>query len=152
MSEITQTLSSRALSGGGIMRAAGLVVIGFILSRVLGLVRDIIVAALFGQVDVFFAASQPPETVFYVIAGGALGSAFIPTFVGYLAKDQRDEAWKMASIVTNLLTLVLIVVCVLAGIFAPQLVQFVLAPKFDAAKVVETAALMRIMLITPVVF
>jgi putative peptidoglycan lipid II flippase len=152
MSEITETPPVRVLSGGGIMRAAGLVVIGFILSRILGLVREQIIAAIFGQVDVFAAASLPPETVFYVIAGGALGSAFIPTFVAYMAKDERDEAWRMASIVTNLVTLVLIVICVLGGIFATQLVEYVLAPEFDATKVVETAALMRIMLITPVVF
>src|SRR5205823_1714342 len=97
--------SSRALSGQGIARAAGLVTFGFVISSVLGIVREQIIAARFPIIDTYIAASRPPETVFAVVAGGALVSAFIPTFVAYLTKHDEAKAWRMTSAVLNLITL-----------------------------------------------
>lgn len=143
-----------ALSGMRIAQAAGLVMIGFILSRVLGLARDIIIAGVFGAgktVDIFFAASRPPETIFFVVAGGALGSAFIPQFVGLIAKNKSADAWKMASVVANLIALILIAVSALGAVFAEPLTR-VLALGFDAPATLLTADLMRVMLISPAIF
>jgi putative peptidoglycan lipid II flippase len=147
--------TTQGLSGGGIARAAGLVMLGFVLSRVLGLVRDAIIAGVFGGgrlADVYFTASRPPETIFFVVAGGSLASAFIPTYVGYLAKDQRGQAWRMTSAVINLITLLLIGLSVIGAVFAPEMVRLILAPDFDAEKTALTADLARIMLISPAIF
>jgi putative peptidoglycan lipid II flippase len=86
-------------------------------------------------------------------AGGALGSAFIPTFTGLLAHDQRERAWKLASSVANLLILVLTGVSLLAFIFAPQVVRYglyVLNPGESAGQEQLTVELLRIMLPTVV--
>jgi len=158
MTETMQTSldePSRALSGQGIARAAGLVTIGFIISSILGIVREQIIAALFGNgrlVDSYFAAARPPETIFAIVAGGALVSSFIPTFVSYLAKHDESEAWRMASGVVNLVTLALIGICTMMIILAEPIVHYALAPEFDHEAVILTASLMRIMMLTPIIF
>lgn len=152
---MTQQMESQALSGGRIARAAGLVMVGFILSRVLGLVRDAIVAGIFGAgsiYEAYVAASRPPETIFLVVAGGALGSAFIPTFTDAIAKGKRDDAWHLTNSVLTLLTLLMIVISGLAAILAHPIVTTILAPGFDAETQLLTTRLMRIMLITPIIF
>ena len=73
--------------------------LAFILSQLTGLIRGILVARTFGasaELDAFLAANQVSETLFNLIAGGALGSAFIPTFTGLLARQDRAEAWRLA--------------------------------------------------------
>ena len=64
------------------------------------------------------------ELLFNLVAGGALGSAFIPTFTGFLTKEDREGAWKLASGVINLVFLALILISILAWIFAPQIVRY----------------------------
>ena len=71
-----------------IVKAATLVIALFVVSRALGLVRQMVIGALFGtsgNLDAYLAAARISETVYLVIAGGALGSAFIPTFADHLA-------------------------------------------------------------------
>src|SRR5688572_28506570 len=126
MAETTQPQSSTgALSGQGNIRAAVLVLIGTVLSRMLGLLRDSLLAGAFGsglEFEAYRAAFLPPDTMYMVIAGGALGSAFIPTFAAYLIKGQREEAWRLGSAVANLITLALIVVAGLTALFARPVV------------------------------
>jgi putative peptidoglycan lipid II flippase len=76
------------------------------------------------------AANRVSETLFLLVAGGALGSAFIPTFTGLLAHDKRDAAWRLASALANAVTLTLSLLAVLLAIFAPQVVRYALAPGF----------------------
>ena len=83
-----------------IARAASLVMVLFVASRVLGLLREIVIARQFGtsaEMDAYLAAFRLPDFLFYVVAGGALGSAFIPTFTGYLARADMPGAWRPAS-------------------------------------------------------
>lgn len=156
MTETIQPKSSTgALSGQGIIRAAILVLIGTILSRVIGLLRESLLAHAFGggfEYEAYLAALRPTETIFFVVAGGALGSAFIPTFASYLVKDQREKAWRLGSAVANLITLVLIVLAGLTALFARPIVVPLLVPGFDPAFQDLTAHLMQIMLISPVIF
>ena len=66
-----------------IARAAGLVSVLFAVSRLLGLVREMVIGAQFGTsgtLDAYLAAFRLPDMIFYLVAGGTLGSAFIPTF------------------------------------------------------------------------
>ena len=76
------------------------VMAAFVLSRVLGLVRDSLLGSTFGagaELDAYTAAARVTETLYYLVAGGALASAFVPTFTAYLARDERKTAWQVAS-------------------------------------------------------
>ena len=139
-----------------IARAAGMVMMAFIISNLAGLVRQILVANAFGTgpaMDAFTAANRIPETLFNLVAGGALGSAFIPTFTSLLAKNKQEKAWKLASAIINLVFLIVTVVAGIAAIFAPQVVR-VLAPGVIANPAQEalTITLTRIMLPSAVLF
>ncbi|HUF39862.1 MAG TPA: murein biosynthesis integral membrane protein MurJ [Anaerolineales bacterium] len=138
-----------------IARAAGVVMAGFVLSNVAGLVRQVLVLRVFGtqrEIDAFNAAARVPETLFVLVAGGALASAFIPVFTGFLEKDDRAGAWQLASGVMNLVFLVLAGVSALAAVFAPHLVQLVLAREFDPESQALTVELLRILLVSPAIF
>ncbi len=122
-----------------------------------GLARGIIVANTFGaspELDAFFAANRVSETLFLLVAGGALGSAFIPTFTGLLAKDETDSAWRLASSLANAVTLTLSLLAALIALFAPQVVRFALAPGFSADPQLFslTVSLLRIQIISAVLF
>jgi len=140
-----------------IARAAGFVMLAFIFSQGAGLLRQILVADAFGTsaaMDAFSAANRVAETLFTLVAGGALGSAFIPTFTGLLTKDRDSEAWQLASAVGNWVLLILIMLSLGAAIFAPGVVRYMLAPGFsaDPAKEALTIHLMRLMLPSAAIF
>ncbi len=132
--------------------------VAFVLSNLMGLARSIVIYRAFGtgaDLDAFNAANRVAELLFNLMAGGALGSAFIPTFTGLLARDDRHSAWRLASSIANLLIVVLSAVCVLATIFAPQVVRyglFVLDPSQNLQQEALTTLLLRILLPTVVVF
>lgn len=139
-----------------IARAASLVMILIALSRVLGLVRDVVIASQFGtswEYDAYLAAFKLPDLLFNVISGGALGSAFIPTFTDYLTRDDKAGAWRLASAVINWLLVILSAFAAITAIFAPQLVRTVIAPGFtDPAQIALTAEVMRWLMISTVIF
>jgi putative peptidoglycan lipid II flippase len=140
-----------------IARATGTVMFAFVLGQIIGMVRLILVAGTFdagSMLDPYNAANRVPETLFLLIAGGALSSAFIPTFTGFLVKEDQKSAWKLASGVGNLVALTLSVLAILAGIFAPQIVRYFLASGFngDPAREQLTVHLLRIMLPSAVLF
>jgi putative peptidoglycan lipid II flippase len=139
-----------------IARAAGTVMFAIVLGQIAGLVRGILVADAFPafELDAFFAANQVSETLFMLLAAGALSSAFIPTFTGFLAKGEKASAWKLASSIANLLILTLSFLAVLAAVFAPQIVRYALAPGFssDPALFSLTVDLLRIQLVAAVLF
>lgn len=139
-------------------RAAGLVSILFAVSRLLGLLREVVIGAQFGtgaELDAYLAAFRLPDLIFYLVAGGALGSAFIPTFTASLARsgDVRYlAAWRLASAVSNLVLLVTTALAIVAALLAKPLVAYVIAPGFAPEQQAFTVTLMRIMLVTPVIF
>lgn len=138
-----------------IVRAAALVMALFVFSRVLGLAREMIISARFGtsgDLDAYLAAFRLPDLLFQLVAGGALGSAFIPVFTGLLAQGRRRDAWRLASAILNLVMAILTVLAFLAGVFAAPLVRYVIAPGFSPAQQAMTVDLMRLMLISPIVF
>jgi putative peptidoglycan lipid II flippase len=139
-----------------IARAATVVMVGFVLSSLAGLVSQILVSRAFGtgaELDAFYAANRIPELLFTVIAGGALSSAFLPTLTGFLTRDDREGAWRLTSSIANLMTITLGLISGLAWLVAPWLVQYVLAPGFtDIAQIRLTTSLLRVMLLSPVIF
>jgi len=125
--------------------------------QIAGLLRGVLVARQFGaspELDAFFAANRVSETLFLLIAGGALGSAFIPTFTGLLAQDKKDSAWRLASSLANAVTLTLSLLAALIALFAPQVVRFALAPGLsaDPELFTLTVSLLRIQLISAILF
>jgi putative peptidoglycan lipid II flippase len=138
-----------------IARAAGTIMLAFALSNLVGLVRQILITRAFGTgaaIDSFYAASRFPDLIFTLVAGGALSSAFIPTFTGFLVKDDRAGAWKLASSIINLILLILIALSAISALLAPQIIKYVLAPEFPPNEQALSAALLRILLISPAIF
>jgi putative peptidoglycan lipid II flippase len=137
-----------------IARAAGLVMALFVISRALGLLREMVISHQFGtggDLDAYLAAFRVPDILFQLVAGGALGSAFIPTFAGYLAQNDDRGAWRLASAVMNLVLIVITSLAALAAVLAPWLVSAIIAPGFGPARQTLSANLMRTMLVTPVI-
>lgn len=141
-----------------IARGASVVMLAFVLGNLIGLARNMILIRVFGtslELDSFYAANRLAEALFNLVAGGALGSAFIPTFTGLLTTDRRADAWRLASAIANLILIVLIVVALLATIFAPQIVDhvlFLLNPSQEPVQQELTVALLRVLLPTVVIF
>jgi len=136
-------------------RAATTVMVAYLISRVLGLGREMIIGNQFGTtrgLDVYLAAFRVPDLIFQLIAGGALASAFIPTFTSYLAHNDERQAWRLASSVMNIVAIVVTVCAILAAILAPQLVARVVVPGFTAEEQALTVRLMRLMLVSPTIF
>src|SRR5947209_20303078 len=102
-------------------QGALVVMTGFLLSRLLGAVRNIVIAAHFGagtDYGAYVAAIALPDLVFQVLVGGAVGSAFIPVFKRYHAVGQDDEAWYLTSSVINIFALIAVGSCLLLAVFA----------------------------------
>ncbi|RIK28379.1 MAG: murein biosynthesis integral membrane protein MurJ [Chloroflexi bacterium] len=138
-----------------IVGAAAIVMLFFVLSRVVGLVREMVIAAQFGagaELDAYLAAFRVPDLLFQLIAGGALGSAFIPTFAGYWTRGDQEGAWLLFSRILNLITLLLLVAAGLAALFALPLVRSIIAPGFPLEQQLLTASLMRWMLFGTILF
>lgn len=136
-------------------RAATVVMVAYGISRVLGLGREMIIGNQFGTsraLDAYLAAFRIPDLIFQLIAGGALASAFIPTFTGYLTQGDERQAWRLASSVINIMFLVLTTCAAVAALFAPQVVARVVVPGFSPEDQALTVRLMRIMLMAPIIF
>ncbi len=120
---------------GNLARATAIVTAALMLSRVLGLLRTSLFAYTFGknlqQADAFTYAFTLPDTIFNIVAGGALASAFIPVFTGYLIeKRDKNTAWHIASAALNLSILVLTIFAVLALAFADPFLHLTLPSLF----------------------
>src|SRR5580658_6144372 len=128
-------------------RAAGVVGLAVLCSRVLGLAREQIFAALFGGgriMDAFTIAFRIPNLLRDLFAEGALSTAFVTTFSKTVATDGEAAAWRLANKVATLTATTLSAITVLGIVFAPWLVA-VLAPGFEGDKAALTITLTRIM-------
>jgi putative peptidoglycan lipid II flippase len=132
-----------------VVTAAGVIGVATFSSRILGFIRDMVLARLFGATpaaDAFFVAFRIPSLLRELFAEGSMSSAFIPVFTEYRTLRAKQEAWELASAAfTTLLTIVTLVT--VAGILiAPWLVQM-LAPGFQANpdKLALTTLLTRVM-------
>ncbi len=147
----------RAYRKGQIGLATAIITGSFLTSRILGVARTTFFASVFGlsvASDAYNYAFILPNTVYNIVAGGALSSAFIPIFTDYLIeRRKKEEAWHITSAALNTSTLAMIVLATLAAIFAPQLAHLYAAGLFTSGKTAEinqVVQLSRIMLIQPV--
>jgi putative peptidoglycan lipid II flippase len=119
-------------------------------SRLLGVIRDRVLASEFGvgdALDAYYAAFRLPDTVFNLIVLGALSAGFIPIFSD-LIDENKEKAWRFANNVLCILIVTLLVVCGILAIFTPWCMQFI-APGFEGEKYELTVLLTRIMFISP---
>jgi putative peptidoglycan lipid II flippase len=131
-------------------RSAGLVGAATLTSRVLGVAREIVLAALFGagnQMDAFNVAFRIPNLLRDLFAEGAMSAAFVPAFTRQLASGSRERAWHLGNLVINALTIVTLAAIVIGWLFAPALAR-ALAPEYASVpgKLALTVQLTRIML------
>jgi putative peptidoglycan lipid II flippase len=114
--------------GENIRRATAFVMLTLFISRILGFVREMIVAKVYGSsivTDAFFSAFTIPDVMFNILVAGGLSSGFMPVFTSYLAKDDEEGAWKAASTFLTV-GLIFIVVFNIFGIaFARYLIPLV---------------------------
>lgn len=124
--------STPASVEAGVVRAVGSIGLATLASRILGFVRDVVVARAFGAgavTDAFFVAFRIPNLFRRLLAEGALSTAFIPVFTEYLTKGPRAEFNRMVSAVAGAFLLVLFAVSALGILLAPWIVG-VMAPGF----------------------
>jgi putative peptidoglycan lipid II flippase len=149
-SSLAKTLSARQLQLASLLIGSS-----FILSGGLGVLRGAIINSTFGagsDLDAFFAAFRVPETLFTLVAGGALGAAFIPVYSRFLTANDADGAARLANAVLTLVTLTAAGLAALAAILAPMLVATFLSRDSAPDQQALIVALMRPMLITVVIF
>ena len=143
------------LSNKQIARAAVVVVGGFLASGVLGLVRTAAFSSTFGAsdaLDAFYAAQRIPEALFVLVAGGALGSSFIPVFARFLADGDEHGAWRLASAVMSCVFVLATLLAIATAVLAPAVVPNLLEPGAPAAQQALTTSLTQIMLVTVAIF
>jgi len=129
----------------GLLKPTLQVTVFSILGIIVRFVTQIIVAAKFGATierDAYFAAVVFPTYITAVLVG-SLTLIFVPMFIEYETKKNKEEAWKVASILINLIFLVLFGISLLGFIFAKQLIS-VTTPGFKGEELSLTAALLRI--------
>src|SRR3989449_2026120 len=136
-----------------VARASIIMIAPLVASRVLGWLRLSVIGATFGespQLDAFWAAFRIPNAVFDLLVAGALASAFIPVFTGYLAREREAEGWRVASSVLNAVVLLLVAFSAVMWLLAPILVPVVVAPGFSGDQLALTVDLTRLMLLSPI--
>src|SRR5262245_16080730 len=134
----------------GVARHVGAVSAATFLSRVLGLLRDQVFAAWFGagtSADAFNMAFRVPNLVRDLFAEGAMSASFVPTFTEWRERQGDDAAWALGRQLMSTLLVVLLALCALGWVFAPQLIGL-MAGGFGAVpgKLALTVTLTRIML------
>ena len=133
-----------------VARNAGVISLAVTASRVLGLVRDQVFAALFGaglQYDAFLTAFRIPNLLRDLFAEGALSAAFVTTFTQVQQSKGAEEAFRLSNRVATALVLVLSLTCVLGWIFAPSIVYWLAPGFYDVPGKAElTVHLTRIMM------
>ena len=126
----------------------------FFVSALLGAIRQILFNSQFGagpEANAFYAAFRLPDTLFSLIAGGALSSAMIPVLLTATRGGGAEAAWRLTCLVLTALLAAFSLVVVAGELFAPFFVGTLLAPGFDAETSRLTVVLTRIMLVQPLI-
>ncbi len=131
--------------------AAFIISLAGVASRLLGLLRDRILAGQFGAgdtLDAYYAAFRIPDLIYNLMIVGALSAAFIPVFTQLVAEKKEDEAWDLSSGILSLQILITGVASLLLVVFAPFLMKFI-TPGYSGEKLELTVTLTRIMFLSP---
>jgi putative peptidoglycan lipid II flippase len=118
-----------------VARAGGIMMISLFASRVLGIVRESVMVGTFGRTeltDAYVLAFQIPDLLFFLVAGGALSSAFIPVFSEYLHTNREREAWRIFSAVVTIMATIVAALILIAAWYAEPLARITAAGKPDS--------------------
>jgi putative peptidoglycan lipid II flippase len=136
-------------------RSTLIVAVFFGLEKLLGFVRQVIIARQFGlspELDAFNAANNLPDLLFALISGGALAIAFIPVMTETLQKQDRQAAWDLFSRIANLVFLVTAGIGIILIALTRPLVAHIVTPGFPAEQQQLVANIMRLDLIATILF
>lgn len=135
-----------------VFSAAGIIMVLLVLSRILGLVRNTTLLSNFdaNTVSLFFSAFRLPDTIFEVLVFGTFSSAFIPVFSKMIRKDPK-EAWKIASVVTNIGVIVFGIFALFVGVFAQE-IYAIIAPGYTLDERTVIVQITRTLLVAQIFF
>ncbi|MDD2757766.1 MAG: murein biosynthesis integral membrane protein MurJ [Patescibacteria group bacterium] len=140
---------SKTITGAALIIAAAT-----LMSRLVGLFRDRILAHYFGAgpvLDAYYAAFKIPDVIYNLLIVGALTAGFIPTFTALFNQgENKSPAWKLANNIINISAFILIILCGLGILFAPYLVPLI-APGFSEASRALAVTYTRIMFLSPLI-
>ncbi len=155
MADASKALPARRQHVRHLARSTFIVMLAFLAAKIISLVQTLIIAQAFGvgrDLDAYVAANRIPELIVILISGGALTHAFIPVFSGFLAKGDLDSAWSLSShLINSIFTLALLLSAIVFAL-APWLVDHVVAPGFDGPTAQSAVDLMRILLLSTIIF
>ncbi len=131
------------------------VLLGFsaLISRILGLLRDRLLASQFGageELDVYFAAFRIPDFVYGILIMGGLSAVFLPVLAEHFKKGEED-GWRLTNVVLNSFLVLLLLFCGILAILTPWLIKFI-APGFSQEQKELAIPLTRIMFLSPIFF
>lgn len=131
-----------------ILSSAYILMVTTILAKILGLVRDRLLAHVFtpDKIDIFWAAFRLPDMIFQIIILGALSVAFIPVFTEHMQNKGKEDAFETARSVLFVFLLIFIFAMIVLYIFAKPLVATFIAPGFDADRQASVVELTRVIL------
>lgn len=131
--------------------AAFVITVAGLASRVLGLVRDRLLASTFGAGDVldsYYAAFRIPDLIYNLLILGALSAALIPVFTGLISKEKEKEAWKLLNGILNIAIAFILLISAVLFIFAPYITR-IITPGFAPDKMEMVVTFTRVMLLSP---
>src|SRR3990170_553782 len=137
----------------GIGKAAFIIMVGNIVSRLLGLVREQVIAGYFGggaATDAFTAAGRVPTTIYDLLVGGMISAALIPVFSEYASGEQDESRWELFSAVLNTMTLVLCAVALVLAVVARPVIAAIATEYGDPTQ--ELAADLLRLMVPAIVF
>ncbi len=145
------------VSARHLIRSAGLLMAAFLVNKILGVGRQVVIAHAFGtggDYDAFLAAFRLPDILFMLISGGALATAFIPILSERLTlrPDDDPDGWRLTSLTLNSMLAAVSLVSLAAALLAGPLVEWLIAPGFTPEIQRLTANLMRLALISTIIF
>jgi putative peptidoglycan lipid II flippase len=133
--------------------SAFIVAASYLISAVLGLLRDRLLAGRFGagsELDAYFAAFRVPDFIFNILILGGLTFAFLPLFSEYFTKN-KEEAWRMTNYVLNIFLFLLVILSLILFAITPLVAKFIF-PGFTAQETKLFIPLARILFLSPIFF
>jgi putative peptidoglycan lipid II flippase len=122
---LSETDSISSQQGVRVAQAAGIIAVGNVVSRVLGLAREIVKANLFGaggNVSALDTAMALPKIIYALVVGGMINSALIPVLSDYAAPERRTELWRLLSLLLGIVATAICGFVLLGELLTPQLI------------------------------
>lgn len=136
-----------------ILSGAIIIMATMIVAKILGLVRDRLLAHVFppDTIDIFWAAFRLPDSLFQIVILGALAIAFIPVFTEYFEKRGKEDGFELARAILNVALAIFILASILIYIFASPIISNFIAPGFTLDKQTQVVSLTRIIIFGQVI-